>query len=82
MKAATRRQTLLGALAAPAAVVAPAKAASVMHLEQDLGPMTVKRARQIAYQAILDDGPLRADDVTGTTAFADWERSQLTASKA
>ncbi|PWL17041.1 hypothetical protein DKP76_13465 [Falsochrobactrum shanghaiense] len=24
----------------------------------------------------VDDGPLLADDVTGTTAFADWERKK------
>lgn len=26
---------------------------------------------------IRNDGPLRADDVTGTTAYADWERSKI-----
>lgn len=82
MKATTRRQALLGALAAPSAVVAPTEAASVLYLEQKPGPMTVRRARQIADQFMLDDGPLRPDDVTGTTAFADWERSRLTAPKA
>lgn len=32
------------------------------------------KAKVVTY---VDDGsPLRADDVTGTTAYADWERSQ------
>ncbi|UYQ71941.1 hypothetical protein OF122_18170 [Pelagibacterium flavum] len=32
-----------------------------------------------AYALIIrdDDGPLRADDITGTTAYADWERSKI-----
>lgn len=144
MKATTRRQALLAALAAPVAAVAPAQAATktdefdslmdqyanslfsngimlevrgkvlhwieittgdaavygihnpeiialhrricalpngrarlVAHLEQKPGPMTVKRARQIARQAILDGGPPLADDETVPSPIVEWKQVPL-----
>lgn len=63
------RRATLAALFAPAVIA---------------GSATLDRtqAAPVAKRPVFDDGPLRADDVTGTDAFARWEARRLAAREA